>query len=43
MAMAFAPLSLKISQLEIEEPGVVVKSYPAFWDDLQKAGFTINI
>jgi len=42
MAMAFAPLALKIQQLEIEEPGVVVKSYPAFWDDLQKAGFTIN-
>lgn len=42
MAMAFAPLALKIEQLEIEEPGVVVKSYPTFWDDLQKAGFTIN-
>ncbi|PRY51542.1 3-phosphoshikimate 1-carboxyvinyltransferase [Arcticibacter pallidicorallinus] len=42
MAMAFAPLALKIQQLEIEEPAVVVKSYPTFWDDLQKAGFTIN-
>lgn len=42
MAMAFAPLALKIQHLEIEEPGVVVKSYPSFWDDLQKAGFTIN-
>ncbi|MGV3706277.1 MAG: 3-phosphoshikimate 1-carboxyvinyltransferase [Arcticibacter sp.] len=42
MAMAFAPLALKVEQLEIEEPGVVVKSYPSFWDDLQKAGFTIN-
>lgn len=42
MAMAFAPLALKIQRLKIEEPGVVVKSYPTFWDDLQKAGFTIN-
>jgi 3-phosphoshikimate 1-carboxyvinyltransferase len=42
MAMAFAPLALKIQHLEIEEPNVVVKSYPTFWADLQKAGFTIN-
>jgi len=39
MAMAFAPLALKINQLEIEEPTVVGKSYPAFWEDLKKAGF----
>ena len=39
MAMAFAPLALKINQLEIEEPAVVGKSYPAFWEDLKKAGF----
>ncbi|WP_407427022.1 3-phosphoshikimate 1-carboxyvinyltransferase [Arcticibacter sp.] len=42
MAMAFAPLALKVQQLEIKEPEVVVKSYPNFWNDLQKAGFTIN-
>lgn len=42
MAMAFAPLALKTQQLKIKEPNVVVKSYPTFWDDLQKAGFTIN-
>lgn len=42
MAMAFAPLALKINSLEIEEKQVVEKSYPYFWDDLEKAGFTIG-
>jgi len=42
MAMAFAPLALKIDTLEIEEKEVVEKSYPYFWKDLEKAGFTIS-
>ena len=42
MAMAFAPLALKINTLEIEEPEVVGKSYPSFWEDLKKAGFRIG-
>ncbi len=33
MAMAFAPLGM-ISDVIIEEPGVVAKSYPSYWDDL---------
>ncbi|MDR6560699.1 MULTISPECIES: 3-phosphoshikimate 1-carboxyvinyltransferase [unclassified Arcicella] len=33
MAMAFAPLAL-IADVEIEEPDVVVKSYPSFWKHL---------
>ena len=37
MAMAFAPLSLK-TNLIINNAEVVSKSYPAFWEDLQKAG-----
>ena len=41
MAMAFAPLALKIKEVEIEEKQVVEKSYPYFWDDLEKAGFTV--
>lgn len=41
MAMAFAPLALKIATLEIEEKQVVEKSYPYFWDDLKKAGFEV--
>ena len=37
MAMAFAPLSM-IMDIEIEEPGVVDKSYPTFWDQVNIAG-----
>ncbi|UJH92759.1 3-phosphoshikimate 1-carboxyvinyltransferase [Antarcticibacterium sp. 1MA-6-2] len=39
MAMAFAPLALRIP-LEIEDAGVVSKSYPEFWEHLEKLGFT---
>lgn len=35
MAMAFAPLAM-ISDVIIEEPGVVAKSYPSYWEDLGK-------
>jgi 3-phosphoshikimate 1-carboxyvinyltransferase len=42
MAMAFAPLALVIPELEVEDAAVVDKSYPAFWTDLEKAGFTIK-
>ena len=41
MAMAFAPLALKIS-LIIEDANVVSKSYPDFWRDLADIGVTIN-
>jgi 3-phosphoshikimate 1-carboxyvinyltransferase len=41
MAMSFAPLSLK-NKIFIEKPDVVVKSYPRFWDDLDRAGFIIK-
>ncbi len=37
MAMAFGPVSL-VSNLKIEDPGVVAKSYPGYWDDLRKVG-----
>ncbi len=37
MAMAFAPLSLK-TDFTINDAEVVSKSYPAFWEDLQKTG-----
>jgi 3-phosphoshikimate 1-carboxyvinyltransferase len=42
MAMAFAPLSLSAGPLTIEDPHVVTKSYPNFWEDLKKAGFTVH-
>ena len=38
MAMAFAPLALKVS-IVIEEASVVSKSYPDFWSDLKTLGF----
>lgn len=41
MAMAFAPLAFRFPQIEINNPEVVSKSYPHFWEDLKSAGFTI--
>lgn len=41
MAMAFAPLSIKVPGLRINDPHVVSKSYPSFWDHLRQAGFQI--
>ena len=40
MAMAFAPLALK-TPLSIEDAGVVSKSYPSFWEDLEILDFSI--
>lgn len=37
MAMAFAPLA-GLMDLTIDDPEVVVKSYPGFWKDLNQAG-----
>lgn len=34
MAMAFTPLVMLCGELEIEEPQVVKKSYPDFWEEL---------
>ena len=41
MAMAFAPLASKKSMI-INDPDVVVKSYPTYWEDLKKVGFIIT-
>ncbi len=38
MAMAFAPLAM-LGPIHIENPGVVRKSYPQFWKELQQRGF----
>lgn len=40
-AMAIAPLAM-LGAVEIEEPMVVKKSYPAFWEDIQKLGFLVE-
>jgi 3-phosphoshikimate 1-carboxyvinyltransferase len=42
MAMAFAPLAMVLPQVEIEDAEVVNKSYPAFWQDFEKAGFILS-
>jgi 3-phosphoshikimate 1-carboxyvinyltransferase len=42
MAMAFAPLALVFDRLVIEEPAVVEKSYPLFWEHLKKVNFKTN-
>ena len=41
MAMAFAPLSM-FGGIRIEDPMVVSKSYPSFWEDLQQLGFEVE-
>ncbi len=41
MAMSFAPLAIK-TPIIIREAEVVSKSYPTFWNDLEKFGFQIS-
>ena len=41
MALSFAPLGL-LKPIVINNPQVVTKSYPRFWDDLKMAGFEIT-
>lgn len=41
MAMAFAPLAM-MQTIAINEPMVVVKSYPRFYEDFERLGFTIE-
>jgi 3-phosphoshikimate 1-carboxyvinyltransferase len=41
MAMAFAPLAAMMDVV-IENPGVVKKSYPRYWDDLKSFGLPIT-
>ncbi len=43
MAMAFAPLALKVGEVEIEDRKVVGKSYPSFWEDLESVGFMLKV
>ena len=41
MAMAFAPLAL-LTNVFFDDKTVVNKSYPGFWDDITRAGITIE-
>jgi 3-phosphoshikimate 1-carboxyvinyltransferase len=40
MALAFTPLSMQ-QPIVVNNPQVVTKSYPQFWDDLRQAGFEV--
>jgi 3-phosphoshikimate 1-carboxyvinyltransferase len=42
VAMTFAGLALKGFTIHLEHPGVVNKSYPSFWNDLEKVGFACS-
>lgn len=42
MAMCLAPLCMTGTELIIKDAGVVSKSYPAFWRELESAGFEIE-
>ena len=42
MAMAFAPTCLALPEILINNPQVVSKSYPRYWEDLRQAGFIID-
>ncbi len=43
VAMTFVALALKGFTINLEHPEVVNKSYPGFWNDLEKAGFSCSI
>lgn len=42
MAMAFAPACIRQEEIYINEPQVVTKSYPHYWENLETAGFNIK-
>ena len=42
MALAFAPAALRFEGLKINNPQVVTKSYPKFWEDISQAGFQLD-
>ncbi|MBI2968041.1 MAG: 3-phosphoshikimate 1-carboxyvinyltransferase [Bacteroidetes bacterium] len=42
IAMGVAPLALKSGTIKVNHSDVVKKSYPAYWCDLEKAGFRVK-
>ena len=42
MAMCFAPICLATGEIKIRDPKVVSKSYPGFWEDMEKTGYSIE-
>jgi len=43
MAMCFAPLALMVDRVIINDPDVIIKSYPSFWSDMEKVGFNCKV
>ncbi len=42
IAMAFAPIAVTGLPIIIENPMITSKSYPSFWDDFKKVGFSVD-
>ena len=42
MAMAFAPLAAVFGEIHIEDPGVVSKSFPGYWEEVEKLGVVVS-
>jgi len=42
MALAFAPAAMTLPEITIDDPMVITKSYPAFYEDIKKTGFNIR-
>jgi len=42
MALSFTPAAFRLDTIRINQPEVVTKSYPRFWEDLIKAGFEVK-
>lgn len=42
MALSIAPLVQVLGQLHIANPAVVTKSYPGFWEELQRVGLQVD-
>jgi 3-phosphoshikimate 1-carboxyvinyltransferase len=43
MALAFAPVALVNGKIVINDPMVITKSYPGYWEDLKSIGFEISV
>lgn len=41
MAMAFAPMAFANGLIRINNPEVVTKSYPQYWEELKRCGFSL--
>lgn len=42
MAMSLLPLVLKTKKMKMKNPDVVIKSFPTFWNEIEKLGFELK-